>query len=353
MLAIWLLLPREWVDLIWIGRDRGLVIAALVASFMQQQAWQTFTQIGDSLRQTHRVQLVGLIVVVSHFALVLLAWSQGLLGVRLLIFVCIEYFIASVLVWRMLGPELGEGKEPLDMRTLVRDYWSYCSPLVLYSWFGFAYTFADNWMLQRFGGSTQQAFYAVGTQFSAISRFATTSMLQIFWKEVAEAHAKGDSLLVEKLYKKVSRFLYAVAAVISGLLIPWSRELILITLGPAYIQGTFILALVLLYPLHQTMGQINSTVFFATARTGAQVKIGIASALVSIPLSYFILAPIDAVVPGLGLGGAGLAIKLVVMTVVVVNLISWWFCRTHKWNFDWTYQFQSLAGAVAGGLLPP
>lgn len=352
LLFIGLLLPQQWLEMIWLGHERSVVVLALGASFLQQQAWQTFSQVGDSLRKTHYTQFIGFAVVVVHLALVLLLWEQGLLGVALLfILVCIEYLIAIFIAWKILWPMLDTGITSPSPAILIREYWEYCSPLIIVSFFGFAYTFADNWMLQRFGGSRQQGFYAVAIQFSAISMFATISMLQIFWKEVAEAHANGDSLLVERLYKKVSRLLYAVSATVGGFLIPWSGELIQLTLGPAYAEGAPILAIMLLYPLHQTMGQVNSTMFFATTRTGAQVKIGIASAMASIPISYFALAPADAVVPGLGLGAIGLAVKLILLTAVTVNLISWWFCKIYKWNYDWAYQFQSFVGAVfAGGL---
>ena len=216
VIAIGFLLPQQWIDLIWIGRDRSLVVAALAASFMQQQAWQSFMQIGDSLRQTHRVQLVGLATTGVHFVLVVFAWQQGLLGLYLLFaFIACEYLAASMLVWYMLRSELDRSTQPLDMRALGRQYWAYCAPLAIYSWLGFAYTFSDNWMLQRFGGSVQQAFYAIGAQFSTLSMFATASLLQIFWKEVAEAQARGDREVIERLYRKVSRLLYAVAAVIS------------------------------------------------------------------------------------------------------------------------------------------
>ncbi len=344
-------LPQSWVDTIWVGHPRSLVAAALVAFFLQQQVWQTFNQIGFSLRETY-VQLTGFAVVTCHLALAALGWWLGWLDVRtVLVLVSLEYFVAIVVVWVRLSHRFPESGPRLAAATMVREYWTYCSPIIVYCWFGFFYTFADNWMLQRFGGGRQQGYYAVATQFSAISMFATVSMLQIFWKEVAEAHAKGDTMLVERLYKRVSRLLYAVAAGVAGFLIPWSSELVRLTLGPSYAAGVPILQVMLLYPLHQTMGQVSSTMFFATAQTKVQARIGIVSSLLTIPLSYFVLAPADGVVPGLGLGGFGSALKLVATTIVTVNAIAWWFCRLHGWKFDWAYQLQAPVAAAVTGLL--
>lgn len=353
MLAfVGLLLPQDWLNLIWLGTDSHLVLAALAASFLQQQTWQTFTQLGDSIRKTHVIQLIGLGVVVAHLALVLVIWYIGQLGVLLLlVLICAEYAVASVLVWKTVRPILDTGEQPPTPKAIATEYWAYCSPLIIYSWFGFAYTFSDNWMLQYFGGSVEQGYYAVGNQFSALSLFATTAMLQILWKEVAEAHAKGNIDAVKRLHRKVSRLLFAVAALISGFLIPWSVELTTLTLGPAYVDGAPILALMLLYPMHQTMGQINNTIFFATSSTRIQVTIGIITALVGIPISYFVLAPTDATLPGFALGGLGRAIKLVVLTAVVVNLTSWWHCRANNWSYDWINQFQTLGVVAFGGLV--
>ncbi len=345
------LLPQRWIDTLWVGHPRSLVAAALVAFALQQQVWQTFNQIGFSLRETY-VQLTGFVVVACHFALAVLGWWLGLLDVwTVLVLVSVEYFVAITFVWVRLSHRFPDTGRRVDAAKMVREYWAYCSPIIVYCWFGFFYTFADNWMLQRFGGGRQQGYYAVATQFSTISMFATVSMLQIFWKEVAEAHAKGDTLLVERLFKRVSRLLYAVAAAVAGFLIPWSSDLVRLTLGPNYAAGVPILQVMLLYPLHQTMGQVSSTMFFATAQTKVQVRIGIVSSMLTIPLSYFVLAPADGVVPGLGLGGFGSALKLVATTIITVNAISWWFCRLHGWKFDWAYQLQAPVAAAVAGLL--
>ena len=162
--------------------------------------------------------------------------------------------------------------------------------------------------------------------------------MQIFWKEVAEANANLDHIAVENLYKKISLALYACAAAIGCFLIPWSKDLIGFMLGAAYVEGAAILAITLLYPLHQTIGQINSTLFFATQNTRLQVKIGAASMMCSLPLAYFILAPPDASMPGLGLGALGMALRLVFFNVLVVNITSYILCRSKRWKFEWFHQ---------------
>jgi O-antigen/teichoic acid export membrane protein len=56
MLAAGLLLPATWVDLIWKGEQRSLVVLAFVAAYMQSVLWSVVLPMGESQRLTRRVQ---------------------------------------------------------------------------------------------------------------------------------------------------------------------------------------------------------------------------------------------------------------------------------------------------------
>src|SRR5262249_54132163 len=57
-----------------------------------------------------------------------------------------------------------------------------------------------------------------------------------------------------------------------------------------------------------------------------------------IPVTYFTLAPSTAVVPGLGLGAVGLALKTVILNVVGVSLMACIIARQQGWKADYRYQ---------------
>ena len=87
------------------------------------------------------------------------------------------------------------------------------------------------------------------------------------------------------------------------------------------------------------MGQVNGTMFMACGRTRAYMKIGILGMVVSIPASYYVLAPIaQGVLSGMALGALGLAIKMVVISVIFVNIQAWMIARFHGWEYEWKYQ---------------
>ena len=350
--AIALILPDQFVAVLWVKHDRNIVLLAFIAVFMQQQAWQTMMQVGESMRRTAFVQLLSLGLALLHLAIILLLWKAQMLNVSLLFILTVaEYLVATYIAIRVLFKVSPEPAGEFSWSATLREYRAYCVPLILYSWVGFANGYVENWLLQLFGGSVEQAYFAVGSQFSAGCRVATSAMLHIFWKEIAEAHKAGNLVRVEYLYRRVSRFLFMVSATISGLLVPWSAQIAGAVLGPSFIAGASVLAVMLLYPLHASLGQIIGTMYLATGRNTPQVIIGIVSMTLSIPLTYFLLAPADLAVPGLALGGMGMAIKMVGTTVITTNVMAWWLARQNRWSFLWQHQFVATAACLGLGWL--
>lgn len=336
---IGLMFPQRWVDLIWIGQQREIVLLALLATFLQQQAWQTIAQIGEASRLTHRVQGFGLALSTLHFLVVIALWLAGWISVTVIfILIVIEYAVALPLGFRLFRAPSDQNDAPFDWRAMIREYGSYCQPLIVYSWMGFAYTFADTWLLRNFGGAAEQGFYAVSNQLSSICLLATTAIIQILWKEIAEAHRKQDQQRIEDLFRRTSRFVFWFGAAISGLLIPWSAEIMRTMLGPAFAGGAAALAIMLLYHTYGALGQVMGIMFLATRRTRPQVVIGIIFMAVSIPLSYLVQAPATAPIPGFELGGIGMAIKMLALVIINVNVTGWWIARSNGWRLDWHYQ---------------
>jgi len=225
-----------------------------------------------------------------------------------------------------------------ELPNIIEEFKIYCTPLVIYSIVSFAYTFADTWLLQRFGGAVQQGFYSVGLRFSAICLIATTSMLKVFWKEIAEAHAQGNKERLYYLYTKISRALLFVAAIGACFLIPFSKEILVFLLGPKYEPGWLCLAIMFLYPIHQSLGQISGSYFYATAQTKLYSKIAIARMIFSIFVTYFVLASPSTKIPGLGLGSVGSASKMVILQIIGVNIFDYIICGYSRWKTEFSYR---------------
>jgi O-antigen/teichoic acid export membrane protein len=273
-------------------------------------------------------------------------WQFDFLSAKYLFGLISAEYAISILISCKVIPLRQLSGDPLDGKAVFDKYRAYCTPLILYSFIGFAYNFADRWLLQSFGGSKEQGFYSIGFQFSAISLLATGSMLNIFWKEISEAHELGNHERMFHLYKRVCRFLYFSAIVISALLILWSEEITRIALGPTFVEGHMVLAVMFLYSAHRALEMINGSMLLATGQTRFHLISGGTFMATSIPISYLIQAPASATIPGLGWGAIGMAVKVIVFSIIMSNLVTWWIGKQFGKPLDWTYQVAGMVGTL-------
>ena len=94
-----------------------------------------------------------------------------------------------------------------------------------------------------------------------------------------------------------------------------------------------------IYPVYQSLGQINGSYFLATGRTSLHSMIGITMKIVSVPVTYLVLAPSSNMIPGLGLGSVGLALKIVILAAISVNISRFFICKIPNWRLNIFNQF--------------
>jgi O-antigen/teichoic acid export membrane protein len=345
VVAVGALAPAPMIATLWVGERRTAILLAFAATFLMNEVWEAVSQLGEARRRTVVVQAALTIQAAAHVTLV--AWAlylHRLTVTTVFVFLIVEYG-ALVLT---LGPafvRLNVAAEPesdVTVRSVFKEFWLYCRPLITYSLFGFVIVFADRWLLQRFGGASQQGFFAIGQQFSTISLLATTSILQVFWTEVAAASAIGDRQRVALLFRSTSRALYFMAAWIACLLMPYAREILTITVGIGYAGAAASFALMLVYPIHQSMGRICGSLMQAAGETQLYSQIGMATMVLSLPITYLLLAPHNLAVPGLALGALGLAMKTVIIGVLSVNLLAYAISARLGAPYDWKHQVATL-----------
>lgn len=355
LLLVCLLLPDTLVSQLWVGESRTLVALALLASFMQGAAWTSASQMAEACRETVRLQRMSTMIVLIHLGVLAALWYWELLAIPLVFAALIvEWGMAAWLASRLYRMQEAPCQEETEsaggVRDIVREYLAYCGPMIPYVWLAFLHDFADRWMLQHWGGAAEQAYFGVAQQFSAVALLATSSIMAVLWKEVAEAAHRQDKQRLQYLYSKVTRILYFVAAATACGLLPWSGELLKLTVGEVYAGGTATLMLMLLYPVHQSLGQVGGTLLYATSNVRLQVRLNLFVMVTSLVVAYAMLAPPDALIPGLGLSSQGLAWKMLLVQVVSVNLLLWVIARTFGWKFDWEFQVVVLAICAALGL---
>ena len=93
---------------------------------------------------------------------------------------------------------------------------------------------------------------------------------------------------------------------------------------------------------------MNTAYFYAMSQTKLRSNLGIIGMTLSIPVTYFVLAPSSAAVPGMDLGSVGLALKMVVLHIIGVNIATYFICKLPGWRFDFLYQVMDIAILLTG-----
>lgn len=344
------LAPDYLLDKVWLGESRYIILLAFVAVFFQQNIWLTVSRMGESQRLTGIVQILSVSVGVLHLIFIFLLIHLETLSLEaLLTVISLEIIIIVILSKYILPIHFSENDETIS--EIFKGYKRYCAPLVPMTWITLAASFLDTWLLQRFGGAEQQAYYAVAMQLSVISLIAARSLINILWKEVAEAYSKSDIDAVKTLFNRALTSLFCFGLAISSFLIPWAGEIINLTLGDAYLPGLLVMMIMFVYPVDQARGQVSGTMLLATEQTRISSIIAITSSFFGILLSYVMLAPRENMVPGLELGAFGLAIKMVVIQFLTVNATIFFINRDLRAKTRWLEQFFYYTFFILSGFI--
>lgn len=347
LFVVLILLPEELILNIWGDETKFLIFLALIASFLQNAVWNDVSQMAEASRKTIEIQTINVLLMFCNLIATLSLIYFGKLGLpAIFIVIIIEWTLASMFAFKLYetnSKTISENNDSPDrLKDVFQLFFDYCKPFVLYVIISFAYDFGDRWMLQNWGGSTEQAYYAISLQFSGILLIITTSILKIFWKEIAEANHKGDLNAVSTIYTKTLKLVFLAGCFICGFLIPWTYEIINLFLGDEYTPAVMTLMIMFLYPVHQSMGQINGALLYATGNTRIHINCGLVFMILGIISTYIVLAPKDLIIPGYNLGSIGLVSKLVVIQIIGVNVVAWIISKKFKWKFEFAYQIKML-----------
>ncbi len=212
------------------------------------------------------------------------------------------------------------------VRHFVRLFYNYSHPLLVYAAVGLVSGIFDRWMLQYFSGSQEQGYFSLAYRVGLVCIMMTASMSPLLTRELAIAHGKRNLAEMARLYSRYVPMLYAATAYLACFLCFQAREVALIMGGGQFEQATLVLAVMSLYPMHQTYGQLNGSLFYAVGLTPLYRNIGVLVMLAGVPMTFFLLGP--ARLSGLGLGAAGLAVKMVALQLVAVN-VQLFFCARY------------------------
>jgi len=221
-----------------------------------------------------------------------------------------------------------------EIKGYARELWRYSHPLFAYSLVVLVGGIFDRWLLQVYGGSVQQGFYSLSYQIGIICFLFTGAMTPLFMRELSIAHENKDLDKMKRMFRRYMPILYAITAYFSCFIAVEADKVVYIFGGNRFNGAIIAVAIMAFYPIHQTFGQLSSSVFYATAQTKLYRNIGIIIILAGLPVTYFLIAPSERM--GINAGAAGLAAKMVALNIIGVNVQLYFNAKQLRFNY-WRY----------------
>jgi len=224
--------------------------------------------------------------------------------------------------WRLTIPRI---------KAYSKEFYVYCHPLVIASAVASIVGILDRWMLQEFGGSAQQGYFTFAYKIGAVYFMVSSAMIPLVMREFAIAFSNSDLTKMAALFRRHVPLFYSITAYIACFGVVEADNVALFMGGGQYFRAIVPVVIMSIFPVYQVLWQFNASVFYATGRTRLYRNIGIINNIVGLLVSYILMAPSNRL--GMGFGATGLAIKMVVFTIIAVNVRFYFNARLLNLDF--------------------
>jgi len=323
----------------WVDQQ---IIYVYMASVWAMLTWfvQILGNIGDAFAVTVSAEIAKIIQKLISLALVAFLFVSGWMNLHtfFLYHYSILIFLAVSLLWVVSQGRKkffsNWGLSRLQVKQYAGELYEYSHPLFFYGLVGMVVSILDRWMLQRYSGSVQQGFFGLSSQIGMVCFLFTSAMTSLITREFSISYANGDKAGMAKLFRRYIPLLYGVAAYFGCFACIHAKAITYIFGGNQFAGAALPVAVMSLYPIHQTYGQLSGSVFYATGQTKLYRNIGMIFCLISVPLTFFLIAPKQSF--GLDAGALGLALKFLIANFIVVNVQLWFNAKYLNLVF-WKY----------------
>jgi O-antigen/teichoic acid export membrane protein len=177
----------------------------------------------------------------------------------------------------------------------------------------------------------------------------STSILRVVWKEFSEAKELGDELRIRKIYSKISKIIIISTTLLIGFIIPWSLEIIRVTVGEEYLGMEYVLIFIWFYPLFQNIGQLDAILLNSTNVTKPNVIIGTVFIVLNLIMSVLLLMP-NSIVSELS-AARNIALKMVVLQCIQTYVRNKFICKKYSLNNNFFMIFKYMALFLCAGCI--
>jgi O-antigen/teichoic acid export membrane protein len=336
---------------LWAGQRLDQIVLVTVLDWALFLAI-SLQQLGDSKGLSTFPQLAGAAVALLNLVGLAILWLTGVLNFYSFVALNLSaaLLLCATLAHRFLHRDralLWAGA--LNVREYARRWWLFTRPLIVVQYYLPLVGYLGLYLIQRWYGSSEQGYYALALQWSAFALVFTTSGVWIFWREIAH-HSLQDLGYTARIYLQFGRLFFLLSLVLACGLSAGSVLLVQVVAGPQFHAAGPVLAIMAFYPISQTLNQLTMATMKATERTASYARWTVLLSIPDLLLTYVLLAPASARLPGLHLGAIGMAIKTALYGLLTAQVYEWSNCRFLRISFVALLLRRALV-ALAVGLL--
>lgn len=336
-------------EIIW-PDQKGIFIFASALLAVLYFITESFRNTNDAFGYTFRYEkafilqsiITGGLIVALYFTNVLTLSSYFLMLYFLSLFVIISGWRVLRIHKIYLSKQLNLARN--DLARYIKEFYHFSHPLFFQSLVVYVVVITDRWLLQTFYGSAEQGFYTIALKIGSIIFLITSSITPLMLREMSLSYKDRKKEELKRLFKRFIPIFYFIIAYFSVFISLNAETVNYIIGGSDYKNASIVISILVLYPIHQTYGQLAGSVFLATEQTKVLRNIGIITGLVGFVISLLFLMPIKFY--GLGLGAIGLAIKMVLIQFISVNIYLWIIARFLNLSFHKFFGHQLIVIAV-------
>lgn len=311
-------------------------------------ATQILNNITDAYALTVTAEITKVLQKAVYTVFVIVLFATGLLS--LVSFFCLQFamlflllLVFALVITRNTDSVLRTWSlKRSEVASYFKEFYNYSHPLFVCSLVALIAGLLDRWLLQVFGGSAQQGFYGLSFTIGSFCFMFTSAMQPLLMREFSIAHGTKDLDKMARLFRNNIPLFYSIAAYFSCFIVMQADKVSHIFGGKSFGAAAIPVAIMAFYPIHQTYGQLSSSVFFASDQTPLYRNIDIFVSIAGLIMTFFLVA--SPRFGGLGAGAIGLAIKMVAIQFITVNIILFFNSKYLKLSF-WKYlahQFVSV-----------
>ena len=352
-----LLIYFDYYQYIWLDQDSYLIILSVILGILINLS-AVIIRLVDGFHLTvegEKMRILQLVFSTIFILIIYIFFSRisivQFYYIQFIIFITL--IIGSLFVIRKTNffDSLKIKLRKIDFNYYNKYFFQYSHPLISFSIVALIVGFFERWMLQNFGGSVETGYFAISFKVGALIFIFTSAAIELLNREFSNYFGKRKIIELSNLFIQNFKILYLLASFLSVCVL-FNTKLIIQVIGGEEFKGAeVVLQILCLYPIHQTLGQLNATLFYSTNRTSQYRNIGVISMICFVPLSFILLAPNS--YGGLDLGAVGLITHMIIFQLFSTNINLYYNCRYLEIRYFKLlfYQIIILCGSILIALL--